>query len=121
MKKVFALFFVGMLMVQGFGLAFADEKDQSKMHEKRIEKLTKELNLTADQKDKVSSILKESGEKIKAEMEKVREVIKQDTDQKIKAVLTPEQAVKYDAQKAERRAKMEKKMKEENKDNLEVK
>jgi len=88
MKKAVAMLCAGMLVVLAFGLVFANEdKDAGKWQEKKIEKMSKNLNLTAEQKDKLSAIMKENGEKIKAEWQKCQEavkVIREGEDQQIK-------------------------------------
>jgi len=115
MKKAVAVVCAGILVVMACGLVSADQgKEKSKWQEKRIEKMAKDLNLTADQKEKVSAIWKENGDKRDAEMQKNRDAmkaIKDDEDQQIKALLTPEQSQKYEKQQAERKEKMDKKMK----------
>jgi Spy/CpxP family protein refolding chaperone len=112
MKKAVALVFAALFAVQLAGTAFAgDKKCQGKWQEKRVERLTKDLSLTAEQQGKITSIFKENDEKHKAEMEKMREAMKAEkaeTDQKIQAILTPEQNQKFETMKAERQAKMEK-------------
>lgn len=107
MKRVFVVLFAGLFMAQGFAYAM-DCPGQCKIQDKRCEKMMKGLNLTAEQKEKVAAVFKECGEKCRVEIEKIRETMRQETDTKIKAILTPEQAQKYDAQVAERREKMEK-------------
>jgi Spy/CpxP family protein refolding chaperone len=129
MKKLMTVLFGCMLAMQVYGFVYAMEggecckggscmkdngQSMEKMHEKHLNKMTKDLNLTPEQKDKISAIMKEKGEKRKAEMEKMHENSKTEmeaTDKSIKEVLTPEQAQKYDKMKAERAEKMEKKMK----------
>ena len=76
-----------------------------------LDKLQKEIQ---EQKTKLEAILKENGDNMKAEMEKMKETHKtmqEAKDQKIKEILTPEQAQKFDKMKEENKAKMEKKMK----------
>ncbi len=121
MKKLATAVIASLFAMQICAVALADDKaacekcDQTKaekMHAKRLDKLTKELSLTPDQKEKVSVILKESGEKNKAEMQKMKDsmkAMKEETDQKITAVLTPEQAQKYEKMKQDRKEKMKKK------------
>lgn len=90
------------------------EQAMEKKHQKHLDKMAKDLNLTADQKDKVAAIMKEAGESRKAEMKQARENAKakmEATDKKIEAVLTPDQVQKFEKMKADRKAKMEKKMK----------
>jgi Spy/CpxP family protein refolding chaperone len=115
MKKAVTLVCAGMLVIQVCGLAFAgDDKNPAKWQEKRVEKMAKKLDLTKEQKEKVAAIFKESGDKIQAETQKMQEAkkaIREDESQKIKAVLTPDQAQKYEKMQAERKEKMEKKEK----------
>jgi Spy/CpxP family protein refolding chaperone len=66
-----------------------------------LAKIAKELNLTAEQKDKIKSILTDEHEKIMS--------IREDYRGKMRDVLTPEQQTKWDKMKAERGMKTEKK------------
>jgi len=120
MKRAVAILCAGILIVTAYGLMSAkDDKDAGKWQEKKIEKMSKDLNLTAEQKDKLAAIMKENDEKIKAEWQKCQEavkVIREGKDQQIKAVLTPEQAQKYEKNQAERKEKKEKKEKKETKE-----
>lgn len=116
MKRMVALLCAGVLSASLCASAFAGEgKRFEKGQEKRLDKMSQELNLTAEQKTKVSAIFKESTEKRKAEMQKIRELNKatrEETDKKLQAVFTPDQLVKYEKMKAGRKAEMEKKMKD---------
>ena len=122
MKKLWALAIVGVFML-GSGLALAQEMKgecpgppEKKMEQKRedrqterLNRLAKDLNLTAEQKDKIGAIFKENETKAKAAMDKTREEMKTLRDageKKIKAVLTPEQAKKFEEMQAEMRKKM---------------
>jgi protein CpxP len=67
----------------------------SEEHQKhRIERLTKELNLTDEQKTKVEAIFKEQQEKFKA--------LHEETHTKLGTVLSPEQVSKLDELKKQR-------------------
>lgn len=61
----------------------------------RVERLTKELNLSAEQKSKVEAIFKEQHEKFKA--------LHEETHTKLGTVLSPEQMSKLEALKQQRR------------------
>lgn len=124
MKRILMFVVAGMLTIQTQGLVFAmDDVDMGgkkdigqsmeKMQEKHLDKMTKDLDLTPEQREKVSAIMKENNEARKAEMQKRMEAAKarESTDAKIKAVLTPDQIQKFDAMRAERKEKMGKKMK----------
>jgi len=73
--------------------AFA-EPDTDNMAEKRVERMTKTLDLNAEQKTKIEAIFKAQREKFKA--------LQDETHASVKAVLTPEQATKFDAQQEKR-------------------
>lgn len=73
--------------------AFA-EPDMDNMAEKRVERMTKTLDLNAEQKTKIEAIFKAQREKFKA--------LQDETHASVKAVLTPEQATKFDAQQEKR-------------------
>jgi protein CpxP len=67
----------------------------SEEHQKhRIERLTKELDLTAEQKTKVEAIYKEQHDKFKA--------LREETHTKLGTVLSPEQLAKLDDLKKQR-------------------
>jgi len=114
MKRMLTLVFAGMMVMQlGGALIAADpasDPTTGQWEAKRVDKLTKDLNLDADQQSKISGIIKDNEAARQAEYEKLK-AIKQDEDQKIKAVLTPEQVQKYDKMEAQRMEKMQKKVK----------
>jgi hypothetical protein len=90
----------------GFSLAFATRgyaqaAGQKEEAAKKVEALAKQLNLSADQKEKLLPVLADEGPKLKAvkddttltglqKLQKVR-AIHAETDPKVKAILTPEQ------------------------------
>ena len=128
MKKSLLIALGCIVAMQVYGLVYAkDDKECSKCDKKmeqctvkkdkkHLDKMAKELNLTADQKDKVAAIMKETGENRKTEMQKMRENAKAEmeaTDKKIEAVLTPDQVQKFEKMKADRKEKMDKKMKKD--------
>ena len=100
MKKSVSVICAGLFIVSLCGLMSASDMEyRASGQEKKLERLTKDLNLTQEQNEKVSVILKESSGKIAAERQRVYDTdktIKTDTDKKVKEVLTPEQAKKYE-------------------------
>jgi Spy/CpxP family protein refolding chaperone len=88
----------------------------------QVARLTKKLNLSSEQQNKVYDItygaLKEGEEMRKNAgndrnvMREKRKAMMADTDIKIKAVLNADQAKKFEQMKAERQARMEEKMNE---------
>lgn len=120
MKKFVAVL-VALLFVTSAGLALAEGmKCECKMdktgkgQDKRVERLAKELKLTEDQKAKVTAILKEDEPQMKALQDKMmadQKAIRDASDQKIKAVLTPDQAKQYDQIKEKHQKKMDKECK----------
>jgi Spy/CpxP family protein refolding chaperone len=85
------------------------------MAARRLDQMTQELQLTPEQKTKIQAIQESSMPAIKAifddttltreqRREKMRP-LRDETDAKIKQVLTPEQQTKYDAMQAQRRAR----------------
>lgn len=86
--------------------------------EERMKQLSEALKLTDEQKAKLGPILKEEGEKLRAifgdanasreEKGKKMQEARKDIAAKVKAVLTPEQAEKYDKLQAEIAAKRKK-------------
>jgi len=84
------------------------------MAEKRVDHLTQKLQLTADQQTQVKKILGDSQAQLKPLMDQMKS-IHQQTDEKIEALLTPDQKKKCDEMKAERQAKMKERWEHQNK------
>lgn len=70
-------------------------------HANRVERLTKNLDLTPEQKTKVEAIFKEQEEKFK--------IIHEETQKRLQEVLTKEQMTKMDDMKKQRQEKWQKK------------
>ena len=70
-------------------------------HANRVERLTKSLDLTPEQKPKVEAIFKEQEEKFK--------IIHEETQKRLQEVLTKEQMTKMDEMKKQRHEKWLKK------------
>ena len=87
--------FIGLLLALSVPLtAFAEPDMDNNMAEKRVERMTKTLDLNAEQKTKIEAIFKAQQEKAKA--------LHEETDASVKAVLTPEQATKFDVMQEKR-------------------
>lgn len=86
--------------------AFA-EPDMANIAEKRVAHMTEMLNLNAEQKSKVEAIFKAQQEKFKA--------VHEETHASIKAVLTPEQATKFERMQEVRQEGMAKQSANKNK------
>lgn len=86
--------------------------------EERMKRMAEALNLTDEQKAKIEPILKEEGEKLRAifqdqnasreEKGKKMQEARKDISAKMKAVLTPEQAEKFEKLQSEMAAKRKK-------------
>jgi hypothetical protein len=129
MKKIIPMLLAGAMVMSVCGAMFADDMDyhksakdsnttmdqkMAKMQADKLDKLTKELALTPDQKSKVSDILRATGDQKKAIVTKMEADVKDlrdSEDTQIKATLTADQQVKYDKMMMEHQAKMEKKLK----------
>jgi periplasmic protein CpxP/Spy len=79
-----------------------DQGDFEGHHANRVERLTKELNLTPEQKTKVEAIFKAQQEKFK--------VIHEETHKRLQEVLTKEQMSEMDDMKKQRREKWKNKL-----------
>ncbi len=87
--------------------------------EQRVDQLSTELNLTADQKTKVTAIMQEEATKSRElrsdtslsreQRAEKRRAIMQETSTKVKAVLTPDQRTKYDKILEQRKERMREK------------
>jgi len=88
-----------------------DQGHHGDFKKKTSDRLSNKLDLTADQKTKVDSILEASHKKTKAVFDEVHpkmEAIRKSTDEEIKAVLTSEQKVKFEKLQDKREEKIKK-------------
>jgi periplasmic protein CpxP/Spy len=107
----------------------AQAESQNGMHQgqhaSRLEWMSKELNLTDDQKAKLKPILADEGKQMQSVKEdttlsqdqkrdKMKE-IRQKTDSQVNDILTPDQQKKYADLKAEQQQKMRQQKQEESK------
>ena len=86
------------------------EHKGEKFHEGRLQRLCQELELSKEQEEKVSQIMKKGWEKIQEEMKKMKErtlAIKKKTDREIEKLLTPEQLERFKELKERRKEKIE--------------
>ena len=77
--------------------------------EKRVERLTTQLNLDAKQQEQVKQIYAEQAKNREAQKGFTREQMQEErkkSDEKLKAILTPEQLKKWEANQAEMRQRM---------------
>ncbi|SRR5690606_5451493 len=85
--------------------AFAQERRMEKRQmsvESKVEKMTVELDLTAEQQAKVKEIYAKKAETKKTQAHRAGD----DTfDKELRAILTPEQIKKWEAKKAEKKLK----------------
>jgi periplasmic protein CpxP/Spy len=78
-----------------------DKGDFGWHHGNRVERMTKNLDLNAEQKTKVEALFKEQEEKFK--------VIHEETHKRLQEILTKEQMTKMDEMKKQRHEKWQKK------------
>ena len=98
-KKILILTSALLLPMGAF--AFSGEDIPDTHHHRGLENLSKDLQLNAEQKTKLETILKEQHEKFRA--------IHEESHQRIKELLTPEQLTKWEElqkQRQERHKKM---------------
>ena len=77
------------------GPARADEDFKKDMAQHRLEKMTKVLELTADQQTQVQQVMQDYQDK-RAALKQQLDALRQEEDGKIKALLTADQQPKYD-------------------------
>jgi len=119
MKKLLMIVLVAFMAI---GTGFAQTNDGAKKKSGgEIEALTTALDLKKDQVDKLKPILKDSQAKQKeltakmkaggdkAQIKEEKSKLSASTEKSIKAILTPAQAVKYDAFRKEQKANQKKK------------
>ena len=80
------------------------EQMQQERESKRLERMTKKLNLSADQQTSVKAALDDQRTKM-ADLMKQMKAIHEDTETKINAVLTADQKTKYAAMQEEAKEK----------------
>lgn len=85
----------GMVIILAFPLTVVAHPGQEGNHEqyraKKIERLNRELRLSEDQKAKIEALFKEEGDKHKA--------VREETQSRLKKILTPEQNTKLQEMK----------------------
>lgn len=101
---LFGLFLAG-LLATGISIssAYANEGHHGH-HERMMEHMNKELNLTDEQRARVEAVFKEQHAKYQA--------LHEETKTKLDAILNDEQKAKMEEMKAERKARWEKKREE---------
>ncbi|MFC1546393.1 hypothetical protein ACFL4O_01590 [bacterium] len=121
MKKITTLvlcmfLLTGLAQAKGYGKGprtgkCADKEWSKQRHKEHVEKLAQELDLSEDQKEKVSEILKNGWEKINKEKEQMIQRVKEirnKKDSSINSILNDEQKKKFEEYKKERKLKREK-------------
>jgi Spy/CpxP family protein refolding chaperone len=117
MKKIV----LGLLLVAGLGtsaMAQGEKKDKGTLNkmsveqraEKQTERMSKSLELSADQKQALYKANLESAQAFKKDRKEQRAKMKalaQAREEKLKSILAPDQYQKHVAQKAERKKKMQ--------------
>ncbi|WP_118972755.1 hypothetical protein [Taibaiella koreensis] len=81
--------------------AAAVKRSPERMAQHRVERLDKELTLSADQKQKLNALFVKE-----ATADNGRAIQRKETETQLKAILTPEQNQKYEAVKADRQKMM---------------
>ena len=118
MKRLVAMFLGCIFAASVCAIAIADEQPAGKgdkmtieqHQQKKLEQLTKALTLTADQQSKIADLMKARSEKMKG-VKKNKDEMKSifaDYNTQVKAVLTPDQAAKYDKMLENEKGKHEK-------------
>jgi Spy/CpxP family protein refolding chaperone len=97
----------GSALVLGSGAAWADGGGHGYKHDpqSKLEHMTKKLNLTKEQQDKILPILQNKHQKMEALHNQMKEVRDQAMSQ-IEAQLNPEQQEKFQKARDERKEKM---------------
>jgi Spy/CpxP family protein refolding chaperone len=105
LKESFAPFLLGVLV--GAGLAFyggrhmhRSFRDMENRHKHMLDRFSRKLDLTPEQRQKVGAIMEESGKKMRSLWDESRpkaEALRKETADKIRALLNPDQIKKFDA------------------------
>lgn len=91
------------------------EHKRERFHERRLERLCQELELSKEQEEKISQIMKKGWKKIREEMKKMKErvlAIRKDSDSQIEKLLTSEQVERFKELKEGLKKRREKRIKE---------
>jgi len=115
-SHVFMIGMVGCALIVGAGTSWADGDGHGYTHDpkSKLEHLTKKLDLTQEQQDKILPILQDKHQKMEALHNQMKETREQAMAQ-VEAQLTPEQKEKFQKSREERQEKM-KEYKEKHKD-----
>jgi len=94
-------------VILGTGAVWADGDDHGYKHDpkSKIERMTKKLDLTQEQQDKILPILQDKHQKMEALHNQMKEV-RQKAMSQIEALLNPEQQEKFRKAREERMKKM---------------
>jgi periplasmic protein CpxP/Spy len=104
-KKIITIALALALPFAVFAFPGGQDGDHSQGHKgDRVERLTKQLDLTPEQTSQLTQIFQEQQAK--------REAIRQETDQRLQTVLTPEQMTKFEELKKQRHEKWQKRHQE---------
>ncbi len=107
LSRLFVTILMGIALSLGAGQALAGGKGHGHKHDpqSKLEKLTKKLELTQEQQDKILPILQDKHQKMEALHNQMKEV-RQHAMAQVEAQLTPEQKEKFQKSREERKAKM---------------
>ena len=103
-KTLIAGLFALTTATAGAALAAPDAADRGKHHERHLERMASELQLTTEQQEQLRAVHAEQFEKMKA--------LHEEKKQKVDAILTAEQRTKLQELRDDRREKMKKHMQE---------
>jgi Spy/CpxP family protein refolding chaperone len=97
----------GSALIVGAGAAWADRDGHGYKHDpkSKIERMTKKLDLTKEQQDKILPILQDKHQKMEALHNQMKEV-RQNAMSQVEAQLTPEQQEEFQKSREERKKKM---------------
>ncbi len=97
---------IGSALILGTGSAWAGGGGHGHKHDpqSKMERMTKKLDLTQEQQDKILPILQDKHHKMEALHNQMKDV-RQDAMSQVEAQLTPEQLEKFRKAKEERKAK----------------
>ncbi|MEO8253012.1 MAG: autotransporter outer membrane beta-barrel domain-containing protein [Flavobacterium sp.] len=110
MKK---LIITALLVVSASAFAQNGNKRPQMNPEKRVERMTTQLNLDAKQQEQLKEIYTEEAKNRETQKDVSREEMmaqRKKSNEKIKAILTPEQSKKWEAEQEKMRQRMQERM-----------